>query len=149
AVLVALVVEHAVALREGAALGILAGKADRVALEQDRAEGQRLGRRPVDALAGRDRLAAVLEEAADGAVDLEVRRNLGQLLADLLQRLQRHGGLAAALLVLVVGGAQAGPSAVEPVGLVGPVALAGLELGRQARAPVRPHPADLLPRDPT
>ena len=47
------------ALREGAALEVLAGKTDRIALEQDRAESQRLGRRPVDALARFDRRAPV------------------------------------------------------------------------------------------
>ena len=137
--LVALVVEHRVALREGAALEILAGQADRVAVEQDRAEGQRLGRRPVDALARLDHLAARFEEARDRLVRLETGRHLGQLAADLLQRLDRHGGLAAALLVLVVGGAQARPGAVEPVGLVGLVVLADLELRFEMGAPVRLH----------
>ena len=42
-----------------------------MALEQQRAEGERLAGRPVDALAGLDRLAAVVEEALDGAVDVE------------------------------------------------------------------------------
>src|SRR5262245_54887254 len=60
--LVALVVKHRMALRKRAALGILAGKADRIAVEQDRAEGQRLGRRPVNALAGFDHLPARFEE---------------------------------------------------------------------------------------
>ena len=83
--------------------------------------------------------AAVVEEAADRLVDLEVLGDLGQLLADLLQRLHRHGRLAAALLVLVVGGAQARPGAVQPVGLVGLVVLADLQLGLEMGAPVGLH----------
>ena len=74
--LVTLVVEHRMALRERAALGVLAGQADRVAVEQDRAEGQRLGRRPVDALAGVDHLAARFQEADDRLVGLEAGRAL-------------------------------------------------------------------------
>ena len=54
-VLVLLIHQHRVALGEGAALGVLAGQAHREALDQQRAEGQRLGRRPVDALALVDR----------------------------------------------------------------------------------------------
>jgi hypothetical protein len=101
-----------------------------------RAESQRLGRRPVDAFAGLDRLAAVLEEADDRLVRLEILRHLGQLLADFLQRLDRHGGLAAPLFVLVVGRAQARPGAVEPIGLVGLVVLADFPFGFEMRAPV-------------
>ena len=57
AVLVLLVDQHRMALRERAALDVLAGQPHRMAFEQQRAEGQRLGGRPVDALAGLDRLA--------------------------------------------------------------------------------------------
>ena len=59
------------ALREGAALEILAGEPHRVALVQQRAEGQRLAGRPVDAFAALDRRRAVVEEALDGLVDVE------------------------------------------------------------------------------
>ncbi len=51
-------------------------------------------------------------------------------------------GLAAARIVVVVGGLQARPAAVEPVGLVRLVALAGLELGFEPRAPVGLHLLD-------
>src|SRR5690606_12618168 len=104
----------------------------------------RLGRGPVDAGAVLDRLAAVVEEALDGAMRLEALRHLGQLLADLLQRLDRNGGLAATQLVLVVGGAQPRPGAVQPVGLVRLVALAGLELLLEASTPVGPYAVDLV-----
>jgi len=43
--LVFLIDQHRVALREGAALGVLARQADRMAFEQQRAERQRLGGR--------------------------------------------------------------------------------------------------------
>ena len=45
-----LVVDDGVALAERAAADILAGQADREALDQQRGEGQMLGGRPVDAL---------------------------------------------------------------------------------------------------
>ncbi len=50
-----LVDQHRVALREGAALAVLAGQTHREAFVEQRAERQRLGGRPVDALAGLDR----------------------------------------------------------------------------------------------
>ena len=43
-----LVVEHRVALREGAAARVLAGEPDRHALDQQRAPGDRLGVRPIE-----------------------------------------------------------------------------------------------------
>ena len=58
-----LIDQHRMALRERAALAVLARQANRKALVQQRAEGERLGGRPVDPLADLDRRAAVLEEA--------------------------------------------------------------------------------------
>ena len=53
------------ALRERAPLAVLARQANRKALVQKRAEGERLGGGPVDPLADLDGRAAVLEEAAE------------------------------------------------------------------------------------
>ena len=80
-----LIDQHRVALRKGAALAVLAGEAHRMAFVDERAEGQRLGRRPVDALAGLDHLAAAVEEAPDRLVNVEPFRHVGEALADLLQ----------------------------------------------------------------
>jgi hypothetical protein len=52
ALLVLLVGEHRMALREGAALHVLAGEAHPVAFEQERTEGERLAGGPIEALAG-------------------------------------------------------------------------------------------------
>ena len=60
-----LIDEHAVALREGAALAVLAGQAHGIAFVEQAAEGQRLAGRPVDAFARLDRLAPVLDQALD------------------------------------------------------------------------------------
>ncbi len=78
------------ALREGAALDVLARQPHRVPAGEQRAEGERLAGRPVDVAAGFDGLLAVVEEAADGAVDLEVFRHLGQAAADASQRFERQ-----------------------------------------------------------
>ena len=59
-----------------------------------------------------------------------------------LQRLDRDAGIAAARIVDVVGDLEAGPAAVEPVGLVRLVAGAGLVLGVEPRAPVGLHLLD-------
>ena len=50
-----------------------------VAVGEERAEGECLAGRPVDAVAGFDRLATGVEEPLDGAVDMEVRRRRGDL----------------------------------------------------------------------
>ena len=65
------VVQHQVALAEGAALGVLAGEPDRHALGEQRRERQRLGVGPVDAALGPERRAAPLELLAQLRVDRE------------------------------------------------------------------------------
>ncbi|MND53740.1 hypothetical protein D3C80_447860 [compost metagenome] len=126
-------------LREGAAFAILTGKTNLVAIGNERTESKRFRHRPVDAFARLDHLRAVFHEALDRAVGAEAFRNGRQLLADFLQLLHRHAGLAATLLIGIVGGAQAGPLAIQPVGLVGLVGLACLEFLFQMSAPVGLH----------
>ena len=63
--------------------------------------------------------------------------------ADLLERLERRAGLAAARIVGVARRLDVGPAAVEPVGAVGLVALARLQLGVEPGAPVGAHLLDL------
>ena len=70
-----LVDQHRVALREGAALAVLARQAHREALVEQRAEGQVLGHRPVDAGRRLHHLAAALQQALDGLVGVEVLRD--------------------------------------------------------------------------
>ena len=147
ALLVLLIDQHRVALREGAALHVLAGEAHAMALEQQRAEGERLGHRPVDALAGLHHLLAVVEEALDRAVDVEALRNRGERLADLLDGLDRIAGLAAARIVRILAhGLEARPAAVEPVGLVGLVVLARCRTRHRASSASSPSSPRPRPR---
>ena len=138
--LVSLVVEHRMALREGAALEVLAGQADRVA-SSSRIEPKASASAVAQSMPSPDSIILRRLSRKRWMVLCASKPvgHLGQLLADLLQRLDRHGGLAAALLVLVVGRAQARPGAVQPVGLVGLVVLAGLELLLEMGAPVGLH----------
>src|SRR5712671_5187710 len=106
------------ALREGAALGVLAGKADVAALLQQRAERQRLAGCPVNAGAGIDGLHAIVEETLDGAVNAETVRHLGDLAANVLQDGNIDASNAAARVFFYIADLEAGPFAVEPVGLV-------------------------------
>jgi hypothetical protein len=110
------------ALRERAALDILARQAHPRAFLDQRGEGQRLGRRPVDALAGLDHLGAVVHEPLDGAVDFEALRNRRELLADSFSASSARRSCRGALVLVV--GLQARPLPVQPVGLVRLVALA-------------------------
>src|ERR1700742_4461988 len=116
-------------LREGAALGVLPGQPDMMAFLQQRAERQRFASRPVDADTGVDRFGAIIEEALDGAVNAEAIRHLGNLAADLLENGGFDAGHAAAAIFFLVRDLEAGPFAVEPVGLVRLVADTGFEFG--------------------
>src|SRR3954468_19324254 len=119
AALVVLVDEDAVALREGAALDILAREADRVAFEQERAEGERFRGGPVDPLARLEHALAVVEEALDRAMEMESGRNRGNVTAEILQGLGWKAGLAPARIVGVFPRRlEAGPASVEPIALV-------------------------------
>src|SRR6478735_4341267 len=95
ALLVFLVVEHGVALRERAALHVLTRQADGISLGEDRAERQRFAGRPVDARARLDRLLPAVEEAAHGAVDVECLRRLDQPRSDVLKAAEIDAGMAA------------------------------------------------------
>ena len=86
---------------------------------------------------------AVVEEALHRAVNAEALRHLGDLAADILQRRDIDAGDAAARIVLLARGLEAGPLAVEPVGLVRLVAGAGLEFDIEPGAPVGPGLADV------
>src|SRR6185295_15191315 len=94
-------------------------------------------------------LAARLEEALDGAVQVEALRHPGQADADLTQGTDLDAGGAATRIVGRVRSDRlhAGPLSVQPVRLVGPVGLAGLVFGLEPRPPVGPHLLDLARSD--
>ena len=117
------VVEDQVALAERAALGVLAGEPNRHAVDQQRAEGERLGLGPVDAFAAGERLAAALELALQLGVELESLGDGEELLVDVAQALGRHGGVdrrARAAVELVLAGRLLG-RAVLLLGLADPL----------------------------
>ena len=142
-----LIEQHRMALREGAALRILAGQADRMAFLEQRAEGERFRGGPVDALAGLDRLGAMIEEALDRLVDVEALRHGRDLLADLAQLADVDAGIAAARILDSAGDLEPRPAAVEPVGLVRLVAQRRLEFGIELGAPVGFHLVDFAGGD--
>jgi hypothetical protein len=123
-----------VALRERAALGILAGQAHRMAFLQQRAERQRLAGRPVDALAGLDRLGAVVEEARMVRWTLKPSGTSVSLRPISRSVFESHAGDAAARILFLVGRRMPVQRAVEPVGLVRLVGRRRLELGSSSRA---------------
>ena len=121
---------------------VLAGEADRVALGQQRAEGERLGGRPVDAVAGLDHLRAWRRAcAARSCAGVKPSGSRVSAAPTFFRRRHLDRGLAA--LVAAVAAAEARPAAVEPVGLVRAVVLAGLELGVEVRLEGGLHVLDL------
>ncbi len=80
-------------------------------------------------------------------MDLQLLRRARQLAADLAQRIERHGRGAAPRPVAGFGHLDAGPGTVQPVGLVGAVVRARLELALQLGAPVRLAFRDLVGGD--
>ena len=81
------------ALAERAPPGVLAGQADVGALEQQRPEGQRLGRRPVDLALVPHHLVAGLELLGQLGVDVEVLGPAAQRVVDAVE----HGPVDAGL----------------------------------------------------
>ena len=73
---------------------------------------------------------------------MEALRNLRDFLPDVAEQLERGAGMAAARIVGVARRLDVGPAPVEPVGAVGLVALARLELGVEPGAPVGLHLLD-------
>ena len=113
------------ALGEGAADRVLARQAHGIALVEQGGEGQALGGGPVQALAGVDRLATRRDHAVDGLVNRDALGDRGQLVAEVDQLLLRHARDAAFFRARQL---QARPLAVQPVGLVGVIGLAAVEL---------------------
>ena len=83
------IVEHEVALREGAPLHVLAGQPDRDAFDEERRERERLGMAPVDSAAGHRRPPA-LELPGELRMDRELLGCAQELLVQLLERRARH-----------------------------------------------------------
>ncbi len=120
-----LVDDAGVALHEGAAHAVLAGEPHRIALVQQGGEGQVLGGGPVQALALLDGLAPVGDHPVDGLVHRQPLGERGDLAAEVEQLLPGDAGDAA---LFGARQAQARPLAVQPVGLVGVIDLAAVEL---------------------
>ncbi|MPL74173.1 hypothetical protein SDC9_19983 [bioreactor metagenome] len=140
-----LVDEGGMPLREGAAGAVLAGQAHREPLGEQRAEGQRLGGRPVEAGAGLEHLLLRLEQARHGLVDVEAVGMRGQRLAKLGQLFGRDRGDAGVIVLRLP--VEVLPAPVEPVGLVRLERLADLEFLVQLRLEGGLHVLDLAFRD--
>ena len=69
-----LVVDHGMAVEEGAALAVLTGQPHREALIDQARIGQGLGESPVHGELAVGHLAALLDDAGDGPVQLEMPR---------------------------------------------------------------------------
>ena len=89
---VGVVDQDGVAVAEGAAPGVLAGQAHVDALVHERADGQRLGQRPVDLAAGHE-LVALDELAFELRVDHEAVGHRAHDGGQGPQHVRRHAGL--------------------------------------------------------
>jgi hypothetical protein len=137
-----LVDQAGMALAEGAAGRILPRQAHRIALGQQRAEGERLGGGPVDAGSRVDHRALGLQQAGHGAMGDEPVGQAGQRGADLAE--QRLGNRRPAALVLLRNcGARSDQRPSSQSALLGLKAAAGLELVVQMRLERGLHVLDL------
>jgi len=117
-----------VALTERAAADILARQADGIIVDEQRAEGERLSGRPIEALTAFEHSALGLEDTRQRLVDHETIGDGGELGGDLVECLSRHAARGGAALAYgFARRCKSGPFAFKPVGLVGLVALARLE----------------------
>ena len=141
-----LIEQHGVALREGAALAVLAGKPHPMPVEQQGAEGQRLRCGPVDVFPDSIASAPVFQETIERAVQVEIRRQGRDLAADVLERGDLDARASAARIVAVGGALESRPAAVEPVGLVGAVVLRGFQVPHRGGPASRPSSSRLRAR---
>src|SRR5579884_3954377 len=81
----------------------------------------------------------MLEKPIERAVQMEARGEGRNLLADLLELRQIDSGMPAPRLIAVAGALEAGPASVEPIGLVGAIALRRLQLHVEAMPPIGFH----------
>mmetsp|Transcript_12259 Transcript_12259/g.16810 ORF Transcript_12259/g.16810 Transcript_12259/m.16810 type:complete len:727 (-) Transcript_12259:1120-3300(-) len=137
----ALVHDDGVAVREGASLHVLAAQPHVVALQQQRAEGQCLGRGPVQALAPLDGVQAGLHDLHQLLVCLQRLGQPAHLGAHLLQPVHGHTRLADA--GQLPGRQEAAPLGAQPVMLGCLPRLGGLEFSFQCAVD---HAADVLQR---
>src|SRR5579883_3619847 len=101
-------------LRERAALGVLAGQADRMTFNEERAEGERFSGGPINSSAGLDGLAAGVEKPLDRAVDMEGLRHGRNFRADVFEHLEFNARIAAPRIVRHLRNLESGPTAVQP-----------------------------------
>src|SRR5262249_14294824 len=106
-----------VALRERSTRRVLSGKSYRHALHEQCAEGERLGRCPVEAFSAFEHLSFGLELARDRAMNMETLGHVRDRTTNLLQRFDRRGSLAAT--VAFWGHRESCPAAVQPIRAVG------------------------------
>jgi hypothetical protein len=124
-----LVAPDRVPLAERAAAAVLTGEADLIAFPDQAAEGDRLGRGPIEALAAGEHLRLGVEDALQGLVDLEAFGDPGEHPAELGQRFRLDAGDdVAAVGDRLVGLAEAFPAPAEPVRLVRQIGFGGVEL---------------------
>mmetsp|Transcript_20431 Transcript_20431/g.40847 ORF Transcript_20431/g.40847 Transcript_20431/m.40847 type:complete len:841 (-) Transcript_20431:60-2582(-) len=116
-----------VTVREGAALHVLAGDADVVAFHEEGAEGQGLGRAPVDVDAVFHHFAAGLKNLGNLAVQRKIGRDAPDGPPDLAEHVRVHAG--GPYPGPLRGAFEALPVAAQPVVLRGLVGLGGLEIG--------------------
>ncbi len=127
----------------GEALAVLAGEAHRIALVEQAAKSERFARRPIDALAGFDRVFARIEKALDRLMQMEALGHGAKLGAEFAQFPDRDTRRTTARLIDLIGRPQRRPAAVEPIGLIGLVGLlAGLEFLIELGAPRGLHLID-------
>src|SRR4051794_9546947 len=96
-------------LRKRPALTILAGQAHAMAFVDQRSEGKRLTQCPIDSLAALDRLAAIIEEALDRLVHIEIVGNFIETQPDFFEPFEIGAGLAATCLFGLVCRPQSSP----------------------------------------
>ena len=132
------VVTARVALREGAAARVLAADADRRALEQQRAERERLGRAPVERQRALGHLRAAGELLDHLRVQVEARRHGRQHAADARERLARRRRSRISAAAPSAGAARGGAAAAAAAPPAWP--RRGPPRIRRAAAPRAPRP---------
>src|SRR6266566_2226718 len=84
--------QHGVTLVEGAALGVLPGEADRIALQDDRTKRQRFREPVIHSALTVAHFAALFEELRNFRVDVKTIRRASEAISNFSQSLTRQTG---------------------------------------------------------
>ena len=131
-----LINQDGMSLRESPALTILSRETNGMALINQSAKGQGFAHRPVNIGACFDHLLAAFHKTLNGFMDIETFGHIAEAIADKAQFIKSNtSGAAPSIIGAIIGRLQACPTPIQPIRLIGLIALSRFEFTIKLFAP--------------